>query len=489
MAGSNPLSNTSFGCAVLLPLPFAAVGVGTGVAAWRAARAGQWPVAGILVVFALVFGGAGVGLLIALAAGRKRERLAAGREAQHPNEPWLWNEAWAGGRIIDANKGMAVGGWLFAGAWNLIAMPIGFLAFREIQRHGVSPVLIALMFPLIGVGLLGWAIYATVRWLKFGVSVLTLETLPGVVGHQFVGNVHTGTVLNPESGLGVNLTCINRVTSGSGKSRSTFDHVVWREEQTIPVSQCRIEGAGSVVPCGFALPADARESNASNPRDRIVWQLQVSASLPGVDYSSSFEVPVFRTAESDTTLPEVPSPSVVPGAVAESYRQSAASRIRVQNTRRGTDIRFPPARNPGVAGSITVFWMVWSGVVGALVGFGAPLLFVGVFGLVDLVLLWSVLQLWLGTSDVHTDGTGVTVTTGLLGLGRSRNVPAAEVTSVTTEISMQAGTTPFYAVRLHTDGGRNVSRGRNVTLGGGIRDKREAEWLASLVIGALKARL
>ncbi len=31
---------------------------------------------------------------------------------------------------------------------------------------------------------------------------------------------------------------------------------------------------------------------------KTLWRLQVEAEVPGVDYSSQFEVPVFKTAES-----------------------------------------------------------------------------------------------------------------------------------------------------------------------------------------------
>ncbi len=34
----------------------------------------------------------------------------------------------------------------------------------------------------------------------------------------------------------------------------------------------------------------------------MIWRLVVTADVPGIDYSATFEVPVFRTVESDTPL-------------------------------------------------------------------------------------------------------------------------------------------------------------------------------------------
>ena len=44
-----------------------------------------------------------------------------------------------------------------------------------------------LLFPLVGIGLLVWAIRATLRYRRYGISLLELTTLPAPVGHALEG--------------------------------------------------------------------------------------------------------------------------------------------------------------------------------------------------------------------------------------------------------------------------------------------------------------
>ena len=52
---------------------------------------------------------------------------------------------------------------------------------------------------------------------------------------------------------------------------------------------------------------------------------------------------------------------------------------------------------------------------------------------------------------------------------------------MTTRIGSQAGGTPYYDVMNVTAAGKRMAAGR------AIRDKREAEWLAATIAGALTA--
>lgn len=62
---------------------------------------------------------------------------------------------------------------------------------------------------------------------------------------------------------------------------------------------------------------------------------------------------------------------------------------------------------------------------------------------------------------------------------REPRIGMAEIADVRTKIGMQAGGSAYYdLVLVRTDG-------RSVTAGHGIRDKREAEWLAATLERAL----
>jgi hypothetical protein len=198
---------------------------------------------------------------------------------------------------------------------------------------------------------------------------------------------------------------------------------------------------GTNIPVSFVLPSDAVASDPDNSNNRVLWRLEVSASVPGVDYESSFEVPVFRTPASEQ--PPSTERLVADASPLPAYHQPADSRIAVTTHRRGTEIVFPAARNPGAATGLTVFALIWWGTIGIQLYLHAPIIFPIVTALFGLLLLIGVLDLWLKVSRVTVDAGTVTVATGYLEPGRGRSLTAAEVADVVAAIGMQAGKTVY----------------------------------------------
>ncbi len=232
----------------------------------------------------------------------------------------------------------------------------------------------------------------------------------------------------------------------------------------------------TTVPVRFPIPPDALPCDDHDSRDTVLWRLEVSAEVPGVDYASAFEVPVFRTAESDR--PRTDEETAAARAIAEQvahFQPGPECRIQVTRNRRGTEIVFPAGRNRGAAIGLTLFLLLWLGAIGAMVVLGAPLVFPIVFGLFAALLIWGVLDQWLGVSRVTTGDGAVRVASGLITAGRERLVATPDVAEVVTRIGMQAGGTPYYDVIVVQRNGKKVVAGR------GIRDKREAEWVAGLI--------
>jgi hypothetical protein len=365
--------------------------------------------------------------------------------------------------------------WVFAALWNLIGVPSGVLGVRTALREGNWLALIALIFPAIGLGLLAWAVRVTLRYRRYGISRFELSHNPGIVGHTLAGTVRTPSDLRPPEGFDVVLSCIRRETTGTGKNRSTTEHLLWQEER-------RTMGVPGGLPVAFAIPADARPSDPGTANDRVLWRLQVTGEVPGIDYSAAFEVPVFRTAESAAPATGADRAAAAAAMVPADYRQPAGSRIQVSTTRRGTEIYFPPARNLGLAIGITVFTAIWLGAVALLLVFHAPIMFPIVFGSLALLLVYLLLGAWLGVTRVTAGDGQVTIATGWLVPRRERTLKAEEIKGVTTRIASQQGTTGFYDITIETTAGTRVAAGRSV------RDKREAEWLAATIANAVAPR-
>jgi hypothetical protein len=474
--GALKVSGAGFGCMVLFLLPFCAVGIGALIIALRALTAGAWAEAGFAGVFALTFGGAGFGLLTAAILGKKAAARSALLMEQNPERPWLWREDWARGSVRDSNRGTMILAWVFAGFWNIVSIPAAFFAVRTALAEHNYVVLFALIFPVIGLGLLMWAIQAAARYLKFGMSLMELTTRPGVVNGKLAGVIRIPGDLLPPEGFHAVLSSVHRRTTGSGKNRSTSETILWQEEGNFHPAR---QATGTTVPVGFAIPADARPTDDTDSDNAFVWRLTLSAQVPGVDYSAQFEVPVFRTDLGEITGPDI-QVLTPPPLDLEHYTPPASSRIQISINRRGTEIVFPPARNPGAATAVTVFFLIWSGALYLMWKLGAPLIFPVIFGLFDLLLLYGVLAHWLGHITVIADTGLLTLDRRILGFGGERRLEGSVIGTIEPVIGMQVGSTPYYDIKV------TRTEGRAVTAGGGIPDKREAQYIAGLLLRAVK---
>jgi hypothetical protein len=478
----NRASAAGAGCATLFFVPFIGFGVAALVLALRRFGEGKGTDALGLGAFGLVFAGVGFGGLLALRAGARIARQREEAEVRHPDAPWLWRDDWAAGRVFDINRSTAAGLWGFALLWNLIALPAAFFGLRETLAKDNPAGWLALLFPAVGVGLIVAAGRASLRSRKFAVSRLDLVTVPAVVGHGLAGVIRTPADIRPADGFALVLSCVRIRRTGSGKNRSTTETVLWQEEKRVAGQRGAggpADGLVTNIPATFHIPADAPPCDDRNRNDRVIWRLRASASVPGVDYESVFEVPVFRTASSDQPPAEQLERLLGRAPSAEEWRQPAGSPIRVTTSGGGTTVLFPAGRNRGVAVGLTTWTLAWTGVVVALAIFEAPLVFTVVFGAFGLLFVYGALRLWLRVVEVTASPDELVVAQGLGAPRTSRTVPAVELKDIVLKIGMQSGDRlwyDLYAVRTN---------GRKLDVGGGIRDKREAEWIAAQLRRAL----
>ena len=125
----------------------------------------RWGLLGFKSIFLFVFGGVGLGLLIFTWRARKEKDASL---AQYQDAPWLINDAWQTPTIRSSSKATMWAAWAFAAFWNLISSVTPFLAYREVTENQNYLALIALLFPLVGIGLITWAVRRTLEWRRFG---------------------------------------------------------------------------------------------------------------------------------------------------------------------------------------------------------------------------------------------------------------------------------------------------------------------------------
>jgi len=476
--GSPPRTpRTSLGCLAAFLTPFFAAGLymlWAGVHNLRLNnRPAGWGLLGAGAVFLTL-----PSLFLAFALRQHRRNAEQVRfESEHPDEPWLWREDWRAGRLRSGDSRAAAMFGFMAAAFLGLSTP-ALLAIPKEMARGNHAILVTLMFPLAGLGLGVAAVRAVIRRRKFGISELELHTLPSVIGGTFSGALEIPAKIRPTTGFKVRLLCVRRTTSGSGKNRSTHESVLWEDEKTLLRDYLEQEPGKTGLPVFFNVPADQPPSKRSNPA--IVWRLEVTADVPGVDYAAQFEVPVFRTAESrDDAVPQ-PDPTAPFQPPLETWQPPADSRIRVTETMHGeTEIHFPAARNPGVILGLIGFLAIWNVFLWLMLVKDAPIIFPIVWSLFDLILGLVLLNMLLHSAHVTAGNGELNVQHRWLLFGTRRTVPAADVASISLQGGAQSGTRVYYDLILTT------KTGQKVTLGGAIPDKHHAEWLAQRLRSAL----
>jgi hypothetical protein len=306
---------------------------------------------------------------------------------------------------------------------------------------------------------------------EFGNSYFEMSTVPGVVGRELRGQIQARFPHSPDHGIHLRLSCVHRVTTGSGNSQSTWENIAWRDEADLSSGQLCPGPTGTAIPVSFRIPQDAQPTEKRNPRDEFVWLLEALAHVPGVDYHDLFEVPVFRTEQTPAQA-ETEAFGALETAQPPVTRPEVAT-VQVRRNAEGTEFYFPAARNKSLATSTTVFLTIFSAVTYFLIHH-APIVFSLAFGFFSLLLLYTSVQTWLGTSRVVMGSSGLTLQSGLLGGGKVQQVSLAEVAAISDRITAQQGGatgTPYYDIEL------TLRDGKKLTLGRTLRDKHETEWL------------
>lgn len=285
------------GCLLVFGLPFFVIGAGAIAVAtgmWTPQDA-QTAEPQMLGWFGVVFAGAGLIIFGMASLVFRSAREKAALRAEHPVSPWMWRKDWASGRIPDQTGAQAGGMLVFALLWNVFVMPLFVFVLR--QREAIPVLLFLGLFVLIGIAFLVGAIKGLLRRQKFRRSTFAMATLPGRPGQSLRGAIETTITFDSQMVEGayvVKLLCVNRITTGSGKHSSTREETKWEAESRVPFTSCTPGTyGGSMVPVRFDIPDDALRTNDDNPRNAILWKLQATAELPGIDYHAEWEVPVY----------------------------------------------------------------------------------------------------------------------------------------------------------------------------------------------------
>jgi len=439
------------GCASLFALPFCAAGIATIFSAQQGEQFAIRIAAGsafLLTGLAIIFGA--VALSRATAASFQLRK-------RYPDQPWMWRQDWASNAISDQGSVLLAVLWFFAVIWNLITFPLVFaMPWKEVHQQPV--VIVIFLFPAIGVLLVAGVLVKTVQRLKYGGSICHIDSLPIVPGRAFHGEISTRLRELPERGFELKVTCSRR--TGSGKNSTST--IIWQEVQTVLTATPSYEGARVSFTVG--IPADAELSGGA-----ISWRLEVSAAVPGIDYSASFDLPVF--AIPGQTIDSMQTAWPAPANDPLRWTPAPDARIAISALPSGgEEYRVGPAAT-GCFG-FAFFLLIWFGIIGAMTFFGAPILLTIVFSAFGLLIVAIGVDWITGRSVIRADRNALAIERTTLFTKTKRDVNPKEISEIATIIGGTNNGVPLYHVVVRSgDGSVNAAKY--------IRMKSDAEMLAA----------
>jgi hypothetical protein len=411
--------------------------------------------------------------------------------SQDANAPWLARKDWASG---DLYYRVGALGDIILLVFGLVLMLAAF-AFASGMPNLIRTNGYVALIPLLIVGPLGIALtLAAIRLLIGGVKTggvhFHLAAVPVPLGGPMRGELTPSKPIPPGKPVRLKLECIS-FTSTYNNYRNEFStnsSVVWEDEDTV------ISDGSGTIPVAFVTPADAPATKAQIkgwPQSRqqriqtmqwIEWHL--SANDPSgkkQDYHAEFELPVFKVVESSAQVAEAESISAARKGEIESYQPGPGFNVRITPVDGGTEFHFPPVRGAAQAPFQTVVFLVMATIV---VGFSGrvfnrvaagnlpPHDYVGLilylgFAAITLMFFFWILRLWFAPEKVVIANGTVSDTHGIF--ATTRTMPIADVVAIHV---IPGQYTRQNAIRIKGPGWHYLS------VGDGIREKRDAEWLA-----------
>ncbi len=464
-------------------LIFCAIGIGIAYGAFVALQDGETTNALVMLIAALAFGGFGLGVLALTSAGFRSQAREASLRATYPSEPWKWRDDWAIGQVRSMEKSTTWFFWGFALLWNLIAAPTLIFLPEEIFEKENYAALLGFLFPIVGIGLIVVAVRKTMQRVKYGDCLFQMVRVPGILGGEVTGNILLPRGLPTAQALNVRLSCIHRQLRKTNKGTSTHEEVQWQTEQSVAQLSPTGEGVTQSATVRFLVPYDLSPTGQIDERNSVFWKLEATAAVPGVDFATSFEIPVFKSMASSPQLTE--------------------ERLRAEDVAAGTPI-LAPADHTGVtilpsAGGGAEFvlktrggipatlptlaiFLIFAGIVALLIFGGAPFIFPLVFGMFSLLIAFITVFLVFGESRIVVEEGHVNVRNLLFGfrLPMGRRMPCSSITKIGVKGEAQAGKRGYYSITLTQEDGKSISPFLF------LNDRREADWLAEEVRKAME---
>lgn len=248
--------------------------------------------------------------------------------------------------------------WILVGigiVFCLFSLPIFFAIPKELNQQNYA-ILIALVFPLTGLGILfgGWKMRQ--KFLFFGPTPLTPSPLVGQVGGQVGGYVDLAQAWEKRD-LTITLSCIHTYTSGSGKNSTTHRDIKWQEHDK-PLD--RPHGTGSKLEFCFDVPSGERTKDTHNGRGSISWEVNIEGIVNSTPFNRTWKIPVeVGTQKSKIIIPSAHK-EATHSAKLKKAEASIEKQIQTETTLDGLNILSDQGRNKSMSWFMVLFGSIFT---------------------------------------------------------------------------------------------------------------------------------
>src|SRR5205807_7440932 len=209
------------------------------------------------IMVASVFVFIGGGFIYVAFHGYALLKQQAAREESNPLSPWLWRADWASRRADSRNKKSEITYWVICILCNMITVPVAANLVPKMVGANDPRVFLVLGFSSLGLILLVNALRATTRHRRFGDTYFEFDALPFLPGAIVSGRIHLKFETRAEHGIDLKLSCVRKIVSGTGNSRSTSKVILWQADQNVPVGALQPGPVGRAIRVDFSVPADS----------------------------------------------------------------------------------------------------------------------------------------------------------------------------------------------------------------------------------------
>jgi hypothetical protein len=276
---------------------------------------------------------------------------------------------------------------------------------------------------------------------------LQLDVLPVPLGGGLQGKLEIPAQLSSRT-VQAQLLCLRRKVTGSGKNRNTRETILWENRYDIGLQAGSQSGHGGntnasahTARIAIPVPDDQPVSDWENARNQIIWRLDVSASEPGVDYASSFELPVFAVAESDQATVNIPMPSAP--VQADLWRDTG---VQHGFTSSGQRFYWPRFRLATAGLVVLLVGLLFAGVGLFLFLQEQSWILGGLFSLGGLLILWGAATMLFQHSEIIVGQGQLRYMHGIF--ARQKSLSTGEIQSLSHRRSGQLGNHTYYRINV-----------------------------------------